>query len=892
MANNSFKVDKGLSLRPQNSSPINPISGDVYYDQSSDTYSLRQDDKWFNLSSKVNVSSSSVLNSANLTPEVVKNNLIVIVGAIASNIHGMNPSTEGRVVHVFNKSSQPLNIKHQSSTEATVNCRIITLSGNDIVVASGQCVALVYDKNESRWSCVSNPVIVNAILPMIGNSLGETLESTLSKADAELAKLFEDRNALLTDGGLITWTGSQVEFTENLKLSLNSKVAGGLPTIINLGSSTRVIPNNESWYVVINRNSGTVVSSIVSSTLPAVTSADQEVFLIAKHVNADDGTERLYWRNGMALNAGQTVRLGASGSGDGSGLGDDLITTQFRASFTDEFNEGPTAALSAVNLTLTKAAYNAARSLYQISYDATKTASVNSVNVALSSPASFTVQVGDVLIRNNEVRRIVVASDPSLFQIESPFSSNFASQPVTISQAVHSKDIYNLSLDGSPISAAFTESFSQILLDYEDTTAVGDFIFDINTEPVIGYSASTNNSSWSNIATRPTSPSTEISVLTLPTAGTSLYTRFFANKTSGSGTVNLLKYKAYVQKLAMESDGGAIRSAYAFTDGIGTPINCSLSVVDNKTRITLDWQYPVDVNNGEAHGSLDVYLNGQLIPRYIDSTLTPDAYYKEISSGVLELDSNYSSINVSVEILKRVATIGVDSSSENANAIASINNKLSINPTFQRFTSGSGTYITPANVKYIRIRMVGGGGGGQASIVSPTAWGSFGSPGTISSFIGGSVYLVAGNGSFGYINGGGGGTNTVSGVNLIISVAGAVGNAGTYKALEDDMPSGAGGNSFYGGGGGAVIGYSNGNNAAVSSGSGGSGGGLFEAWDGRCGAGGGAGGYIEAIIFSPAASYTYSVGAGGSGGLAASSLTGTNGGAGASGQIVIEEYYV
>ena len=889
MANNSFKVDKGLSLRPQNLSPINPTSGDIFYDQTSDTYSLRQDDKWFNLSSKVNISSSSVLNSANLTPEVVKNNLIVVVGAIASNIHGMNPSTEGRIIHVFNKSSQPLNIKHQSSTETAANCRIITLSGNDIVVASGQCVTLVYDKNESRWSCVSNPVIVNTILPMVGNSLGETLESTLSKVDAELAKLFEDRNVLLTDGGLITWTGSQVEFTENLKLSLNSKVAGGLPTVINLGSLTRVIPNNESWYVVINRNSGTVVSSIVSSTLPAVTSADQEVFLIAKHVNADDGTERLYWRNGMALNAGQTVRLGASGNGDGSGLGDDLITTQFRASFTDEFNEGPTAALSAVNSNLTKATYSAARSLYQISYDATKTGTANGTNTSISSYPSFVVQTGDMLIRNNEARRIINVSAQDTFQIESPFSSNFVSESVIVSQAVHSKDIYNLSLDGSSISAAFTESFSQILLDYEDTSATGDSVFDINTAPVIGFSASTNNSSWSNIATRPASPSTEISVLTLPTAGTSLYTRFFANKTSGSGTVNLLKYKAYVQKLAMESDGGAIRSAYAFTDGTGTPVNCSLSIVDNKTRITLNWQYPVDVNSGEAHGSLDVYLNGQLIPRYLNSTLTPDAYYKEISSSVLELDSNYSSINVSVEILKRVATIGVDSSSENANAIAAINSKLALNPTFQIFTSGNGTYIRPANVKYIRVKMVGGGGGGQASNASPTAWGPTGLSGSASYFMNGPLFLAAGGGSPGGINGGNGGTNTVTGISSLISIAGSSGNAGQYKGVQDDESSGGGGNSFFGGAGGAVIGYYNGNNAAASSGSGGSGGGLFEAWEGHCGAGGGAGGYLEVIISNPAASYTYFVGSGGSGGVP---TFGTNGGAGASGLIIVEEYYV
>src|SRR6266404_7409448 len=36
-------------------------------------------------------------------------------------------------------------------------------------------------------------------------------------------------------------------------------------------------------------------------------------------------------------------------------------------------------------------------------------------------------------------------------------------------------------------------------------------------------------------------------------------------------------------------------------------------------------------------------------------------------------------------------------------------------PTIQIFTSGSGTYTTPANVTYISIRQVGGGGGGAGS---------------------------------------------------------------------------------------------------------------------------------------------------------------------------------
>jgi hypothetical protein len=53
------------------------------------------------------------------------------------------------------------------------------------------------------------------------------------------------------------------------------------------------------------------------------------------------------------------------------------------------------------------------------------------------------------------------------------------------------------------------------------------------------------------------------------------------------------------------------------------------------------------------------------------------------------------------------------------------------------------------------------------------------------------------------------------------------------------------------------------------------------------GQGGGAGGYVEKLITSPAATYTYTVGTGGAGG-AAGTLAGGNG---AAGIIIVDEFY-
>lgn len=52
---------------------------------------------------------------------------------------------------------------------------------------------------------------------------------------------------------------------------------------------------------------------------------------------------------------------------------------------------------------------------------------------------------------------------------------------------------------------------------------------------------------------------------------------------------------------------------------------------------------------------------------------------------------------------------------------------------------------------------------------------------------------------------------------------------------------------------------------------------------GGVGQGGGAGGYIDAIIYAPASTYSYTV---------AAATTGSGGGNGAAGVIVIDEFYV
>lgn len=521
--------------------------------------------------------------------------------------------------------------------------------------------------------------ILRSALSMIGSAANATGATILPLIDAELAKLFEDRNVMLTDGGLITFTGTQLQFTENLKITLNQKVSGAVPQVIDLGNSNQnFTTSGDMWVAVINRSAGTATSSIITAgnPLPAVTSANQEVFLLAKRVDATDGTQRIYWRNGFAQNAGQTLRLGQGGGSGGNGTGDDLTSLNFLADFTDLFDEGPTDTKSAVDSTAghTPAAnYSAAKSLYLINYDASKTiaATTTATNIKLSATPAYTVAVGDMVIWNGLARRITTVNTQTDLIVDTFGVAPTVGNQVTVSQCVYTKDIYNLAVDGVAISAAFSSAFSEILVDYEDTTTVNDNIFDINTAPVVAFSASADGTSYSAVTARPTSVTTQVQSLDLPSSGTSLYIRFFAYKTSGSGSVNILRYKAYMQKSLTATAGGVINAAYGFTNGTGTEYQSTLGVSGGKTTITLtNWTYAVGVATGSPYGSIDVYLNGQLIPRFIDSTTTPDAYYTETNPSVITLDKDYSGQAISYEILQRVQI--VDNSETNTSKITSL----------------------------------------------------------------------------------------------------------------------------------------------------------------------------------------------------------------------------
>jgi len=212
----------------------------------------------------------------------------------------------------------------------------------------------------------------------------------------------------------------------------------------------------------------------------------------------------------------------------------------------------------------------------------------------------------------------------------------------------------------------------------------------------------------------------------------------------------------------------------------------------------------------------------------------------------------------------------------------------STQPTVQTFTSGTAqTYTTPAGVKHIRVRLVGGGGGSSGS---GTAGGTAAGDGGTTSFAN-TISLSCtggGKGVFG-TNSVAPGAATITGAAIGVGFSGAYGQGGGGGGGNASSGGCGGGTPFCGGsGGGWGIGAAVPGTANSGAGSGGPGGNniAFSV----SGSGGSSGGYIDAMIVSPQSTYTYSVGAGGTAGGAGTS--GLAGAAGAAGIIIVEEFYI
>lgn len=195
----------------------------------------------------------------------------------------------------------------------------------------------------------------HTVLPMVGNSADETLDSVLSKVSSQLGKLFEDRNIILTGGGTATLNaaGTSLAFTANFVLYINQNVAGAAPYAISLSTSNSPLAfsvDGNMAYLVINRTAQTATLTTDSATLPAAVAANQEIVMIAKRV----GTS-IFTYGGFCIAAGGTSTLGRTGS---------VIDTEF--SVNDSADSTKKIAFDAGGTTATKTTITAAQTANRV----------------------------------------------------------------------------------------------------------------------------------------------------------------------------------------------------------------------------------------------------------------------------------------------------------------------------------------------------------------------------------------------------------------------------------------------------------------------------------------------------------------------------------------------
>ncbi|SIO51219.1 hypothetical protein SAMN05443247_06906 [Bradyrhizobium erythrophlei] len=299
----------------------------------------------------------------------------------------------------------------------------------------------------------------------------------------------------------------------------------------------------------------------------------------------------------------------------------------------------------------------------------------------------------------------------------------------------------------------------------------------------------------------------------------------------------------------------------------------AMTLADGKERTLIFQSNPGPLFTHSAN----LYLRGVNIQAQQNDIAT----FRGVGAGQTQL-VQYQRRNLSDEANDIGAVSSANAQTLTAGQKSQAQANIYVAPTIQKFTSGSGTYTTPAGVTHLRVRMVGGGGGGTGSGTTNPAGGTGGS----TTF---GAHTAGGGSPGGGIGGGVGGFGTIGAGGVGIIIPGGGGGGGNAQTATNQVTTGGmGGTSMLGGGQSGPT-YNGAGTAPAQAGGGGSGGGSANVNGSTSGGGGGAAGGLDIIIPSPAASISYAIGAAGTPGAAGTS--GLPGGAGAPGELIVEEHY-
>lgn len=463
--------------------------------------------------------------------------------------------------------------------------------------------------------------------------------------------------------------------------------SGGAITVTPGVNETLTVNNNEYVNVLVQINSvgdmsvaiGDSFANIadVADNVPAHNTGDLPIGYITLFNNA--GTID------NVADSAITQFIGGGGAGAGSGAGGGISPAEgFDLLFFDELSNGPSSPDNLIDASLTTGVHLAAQGMYQLSCDKAPTITTVGTACTLSVAPAFTVQVNDIVYSGTEWRRIDAVTDQQTFTLDAAFSSDLTAASGMISQALYTVDMVNFgdAVEETRARDLYpSEALSSANVIYFDTLALADGVEDFMQQANIAVSLSNeglqadvglpSSSTFGSTFERAlVSESQPDYALPENTNKERLFAVFFCNPNKAAVTTqaNLLEYRISFVESLVTSDAGFAETAFGYTDA-SSGEDMSIGVFGGKTRIVLDWEYPANVLSTESQGALEVRLDGLVLPRFI-SGVTTDAYFQEIDSKTIDLDSDYSGQNLSIEVVYRQAV--VDTSDDNSKRLSDV----------------------------------------------------------------------------------------------------------------------------------------------------------------------------------------------------------------------------
>lgn len=144
------------------------------------------------------------------------------------------------------------------------------------------------------------------------------------EAGQSISGLNEDRSAYLRSSEEVVWTGTELQFTQDIVLEIINTASGVTSThMIPAAASPIAIANGESVWVNVNKAATSetlTVNKSNTTAIPPLSNAFKDVFVFFKRIDAGGAGYLHLPFTKQLITEGQSVRLGASGSGSGSSV--------------------------------------------------------------------------------------------------------------------------------------------------------------------------------------------------------------------------------------------------------------------------------------------------------------------------------------------------------------------------------------------------------------------------------------------------------------------------------------------------------------------------------------------------------------------------------------------